>query len=356
MDYLAFQIGDIQGANLQPGEETSLRERRDWLRAGEKLKKALTQTVEVLDGEGVSAAQGVRQALSLLSPLGHVKKELIKEVQSLDETLLRIQESTANLQSLLSRVELNPQELAQVEERLDLIHRLKTRYGATIEEVLSYLEKAQREYEHLEKVQERGKEIEKEIAEAKKEVEKLGQDLSSKRREKAKEMEAQVEATLAQLLMEDCRFMITFRERGEPGPQGLEDVAFFIRPNVGEEAKPLSRVASGGELSRITLAIRRVLSDIEGTPVLVLDEIDAGIGGITAHRVGELLMDLGEQYQVICVTHLPQVARHSHHQLMVEKKRTRGKTLTQVRELTPLEKEEELKRMMGDEVSGGRQG
>jgi len=134
----------------------------------------------------------------------------------------------------------------------------------------------------------------------------------------------------------------------------LEEVAFYIRPNVGEEAKPLNRVASGGELSRITLAIRRVLSDIEGTPVLVLDEIDAGLGGITAHKVGELLMELGGQYQVICVTHLPQVARHSHHQLMVEKKRTGGKTLTQVRELTPLEKEEELKRMMGEEAPLGR--
>jgi len=356
MDYLAFQIKDIQGANLQPGEEESLRERRDWLRAGEKLKEALTQAAEFLDGEGFSAAQGVRQALSLLSPLAQLKRDLTEEVYGLDETLLRIQESAANLQGLLSQVEVNPQELAQVEERLDLLHRLKTRYGNTIKEILTYLEKAQREFEHLEKAQERGEEIEKEIAEARKEVERLGKELSSKRMEKAKEMEAQVEATLAQLLMEDCRFMIAFREREQPAPQGLEEVAFYIRPNVGEEAKPLNRVASGGELSRITLAIRRVLSDIEGTPVLVLDEIDAGLGGITAHKVGELLMELGGQYQVICVTHLPQVARHSHHQLMVEKKRTGGKTLTQVRELTPLEKEEELKRMMGEEAPLGRQG
>jgi len=356
MDYLAFQIRDIQSADLQPGEEASLRERRDWLRAGEKLKEALAQAAEFLDGEGFSAAQGVRQALSLLSPLAQLKRDLAKEVDGLDETLLRIQESAANLQRLLSQVETNPQELAQVEERLDLIHRLKARYGNTIEEILAYLEKAKREFEDLEKVQERGEEIEKEIAEAKEEVERLGKELRSKRIKKAKEMEAQVEATLARLLMEDCRFIIAFKEKEEPGPRGLEEAAFYIRPNIGEEAKPMNRVASGGELSRITLAILKVLSDIGGTPVLVLDEIDTGLGGITAHRVGELLMELGKQYQVICVTHLPQVARYSHHQLVVEKRRIRGKTLTQVRALTPLEKEEELKRMVGGEAVLGRRG
>ncbi len=348
MDYLAFQIRDIQEASPQIGEEEQLREKRNWLREGERLREALSQAALQLDGEETSATHVLRQVLSLISPLGHLNDSLGAEVTRLKEILLQLQESATVLQRLLSQVEVDPHELALVEERLDLLHRLKSRYGATIEDVLNYLKEAEEEYARLEALQASGEEIEGAIRDARGEVEELGRRLSGKRREGAREMEKKVEATLERLLMKDCRFEVVFDEREEPGLQGMESVSFFIRPNVGEEAKPLNRVASGGELSRITLAIHRVLSDIEGTPVLVLDEIDAGIGGVTAHRVGELLAELGNRYQVICVTHLPQVARHSHQQLVVEKTTMAGKTVTHIRELAPSEREEELRRMIGE--------
>ncbi len=348
MDYLAFQIEDIEKATPQPGEDEELRQRREWLRQGERLKEALGRSIQLLDGEGTSVAQGLREVLGLLSPLAPIKGELEKEAAHIEEALIMVQEGCTNLERLLEKVEINPSELTEIEGRLDTLHRLKTRYGNTLEKVLEYLEKAKKEHAFLEEVQERSQELEEEIARAREKVMEAGEKLGRARRTAARKMERRVEETLGQLLMEECRFIVRFRKLPEPGPQGLERVEFFIRPNPGEAPKPLNRVVSGGELSRISLAIRRVLSDIEGIPILILDEIDTGIGGITAHRVGELLQELGERYQVICITHLPQVARHAHWQLAVQKEREGERTVTRIKELPPLEREEELKRMVGE--------
>ena len=350
MDYLAFQIEDIEKTAPKPGEDEELRQRREWLRQGERLKEALAKSTELLDGEGPSVAQGLREVLGLLSPLAPLKKDLEREVAHLEEALIMVQEGCTNLEGLLEKVEINPLELAEVEERLDILHRLKTRYGNTLERVLEYLEEAKKEYTALKATQERSEGLEEDIHRAQEKVLEVGRRLGEARREAAQKMEKRVEETLEQLLMEECRFIVHFRDLPEPEAHGLERVEFFIRPNPGEAPKPLNKVASGGELSRMSLAIRRVLSDIGEIPILILDEIDAGIGGITAHKVGELLKELGERYQVICITHLPQVARHAHWQLAVHKERDRDRTVTRIRELSPSEREEELKRMVGEKT------
>ncbi len=353
MDYLAFQIKDIETASPRPGEEEELRQRRDWLRQGERLKEALARALQLLDQGEISVTGGLRETLGLLSPLAPVKEDLQREVENLEEALILIQEGCSRLETLLDRVEIDPQALAQVEERLDTLHRLKSRYGTTLEAVLEYLQEAKREYAQLEGLQERSQDLAGEIERARERVLALGRELRQARRATAREMEKRVEETLNRLLMEDCTFKVAFRELKEPSPRGLEEVEFHIRPNPGESLKPLNRIASGGELSRISLAIRRVLSDIEEIPVLVLDEIDSGIGGVTAHKVGELLEELGERYQVICVTHLPQVARHAHHQMAVTKVREKTRTVTRIKTLSPKERESEIKRMMGEVPGDG---
>jgi DNA repair protein RecN (Recombination protein N) len=354
IDYLAFQIQDIEKISPLPGEEEDLRRKRDLLRQGERLKEALARAIHLLDGEGISVTQGLRESLGLLSPLAPLSQELEGEVKGLEEALILVQEGVSRLETIQEKVEVDPQALAQVEERLDTLHRLKSRYGPTLEAVLEYLERARKELAHLEAIQERTQDLEKEVEEALERVWTLGRRLGEARREGARRLEKAVEENLARLMMEDCVFQVRFQGLEEPGPHGLEAVEFYIQTNPGEEAKPLNRIASGGELSRISLAIRRVLSDIKKIPVLVLDEIDAGIGGITAQKVGELLAELGERHQVICITHLPQVARHAHHQMAVEKGREGGKTLTTIRALSPSEREMELKRMMGERVDDPR--
>ncbi len=349
MDYLAFQIEDIEKAAPRPGEEEELRQRREWLRQGERLREALTKALHLLDGEGPSVTQGLRDTLGLLAPLAPTSPDLKGETDGLEEALILIQEGCSHLETLLGKVVIDPQALAQVEERLDTLHRLKSRYGPTLEAVLDYLEKAKEELAQLESIQERSKDLEEEIHRAREKALVLGGRLGTARRERAIEMEEKVEETLARLMMEECRFQVRFRKLEGLGPRGLEEAEFFIRPNPGEPLKPLNRVVSGGELSRISLAIRRVLSDIGKIPILVLDEIDAGIGGITAHKVGEMLGELGEIYQVICVTHLPQVARHAHNQLAVFKTREGERTVTRIRALSPGERERELMRMVGEE-------
>jgi len=356
IDYLAFQIKEIEEAHLVKGEDEELRGQREWLRQGEALLEALGRAHRLLDGEGVTAAQEVREALGLLSPFSSLGKGLSQEVARLEEALLLIQETAMALEKMEATVEVDPVQLEEVEKRLDLLHRIKTRYGATIEDVLEYLSEAKKELSSLEGMEERQENIEEEILSYKARLMELGVELGRERRRKARELEKEVEKVLHRLLMEGSRFLVTFKELEELGPNGLEEAEFFVQTNPGELSKPLNRVVSGGELSRISLAIRKVLSDIGEAPILVLDEIDVGIGGVTAHNVGKLLEELGQRYQVICVTHLPQVARHAHHQLAVYKEVVDGRSVTMVKELSSGEREREIKRMMGEDSRRGSAG
>lgn len=347
IDYLSYQIREIEDAHLIPGEEEELRGRRDLLRHAEKLKDALHKGVHLLEEASPSVCSMLRELISSLNPFSSLTSSLKEEMEKLEEALTLLEEGSIALERFSSALDTDPAELEKVEERLDLLHRLKSKYGSSVDEILEYLKETKGEHEALSDIEERRRGLDEEIAIAFSEVKELGERLSKERQKKAIEFERQTENILNELSMQGCRPIVQFHKRETPGPNGIEEVEFLIRPNPGEESRPLRKIASGGELSRITLAIRSVLSDIEKTPILVLDEIDSGIGGVTAQQVGQLLRRLGKDRQIICITHLPQVASHAHHQLAVEKEVEGGRTVTNIRELTEPERQKELLRMMG---------
>jgi DNA repair protein RecN (Recombination protein N) len=369
-DLLSYQLQEIEAAALKPGEEAELRGERDRLANAENLASLAQQAVALLDEgtpEAPAAGDLAGQVVQLMTGVAKIdaqRQGLLEQATTIAEL---VSDLTLELRDYLEGIEFNPRRLEQAEERLDLIHKLQRKYGGTIEAVLAFAENARQELDTIAHATERIGELEKQEHELLEELARRAGFLSSQRQEAARRMEQGVEAELADLSMAGARFAVDFRL--EPDPKGIawangervgfdqtgaDRIEFLIAPNPGEGLKPLVKIASGGETSRLMLALKNVLALADFVPTLIFDEIDQGIGGRVGGIVGEKLWQLGRRHEVLCVTHLPQLAAFSDQHFSVRKLVESGRTTTQVRLLDDPGRLEELALMLGSQSEANR--
>lgn len=348
LDFLQFEINEIEAAALRPGEDEELETAYRLMANGQKIMEALQETGALTGASGYSGAS---------DEIGRAVRAM-NAVSSYDEELRQLGDILADIESLMSdfnrglsdymdQFTFDEQELRRTGERLDLINRLKTKYGNSIEAILQeYDEKIQRleiltNYEaYLDKLQ-------KSYEQSGKELQKTADEISEIRKSYAKQLSSKIKDALVDLNFLDVRFEIQFKETKEPGENGKDEICFMISTNPGLPLKPLGSVASGGELSRIMLAIKAVMADKDAVGTLIFDEIDTGISGRTAQKVSEKMAAIAGSHQILCITHLAQIAAMADRHYIIEKKPANSKTVTNIGLLSEAESIEELARILG---------
>jgi DNA repair protein RecN (Recombination protein N) len=377
VDRLEYQIGEITAARLRSGEEEELKAERTRLSNAEQLMALTNEAYQTLyEGgeEQLSAADLLGQVTRALADLERIDGELAEQKNMAEAIADQVADLAHGLRDYRDSVEYDPERLAWVEERLGLIHDLKRKYGDSIEEVLAFAEAARRELGTISHSEERIEELRAEEERLLHSVGEVAAELSAARRQVGERLAEVVEKELADLGMEKTRFTARLSQsQAEDGvyvppayagdgdgerlacdERGIDRVEFLIAPNVGEELKPLSKVASGGETSRLMLALKTVLSTADATPTLIFDEIDQGIGGRMGGVVGRKLWHLTPAHQVLCVTHLPQIAGYGDAHYKVQKGEKDGRTVTGVQPLSAGQRPEELAQMLGRPSAGTR--
>lgn len=349
LDMLHWQDKEISEANLKPGEDEQLEADIRKLSHAEKIVGSVEESYQLLEGGGGNGL-GVLPALSQvkkdLEEIGRFDDALQNAQKMVEEAYISLQEASYELRDYGESVEFSPERLDQLQSRMDVIYRLCKKYGATLEDVLAHQAKVEQELTEIENYDEDIAALEKEIAALE---EKLGQKadaLTKLRTAAAQDLSSAIEEQLFALGMPKARFHIRVEQAEDYGANGRDDVAMFFSANPGEEEKPLQKVASGGELSRIALAIKTVASSRDSSvPSMVFDEIDTGIGGRTAQMVAERIALVAQYKQVLCITHLPQIACMADAHLYISKRTVEGTTATQIRPLSERERISEIARM-----------
>ncbi len=370
IDLLAYQVNEIQASYLQPGEEESLLLERQRLTHAEQIISSLQSSRMALSGEEgdlPGAGDLLGEAAHQMGKVAPFDSEIAQMAEQADLLVEQAHELSVALLSYLEGVEYSPARLAEVEERLALLHNLKRKYGDTIEDVIAFGEEAAAKLAALQNADEQIDHLEAEEVQLLTEIGRLGAAMSQRRREAGEQLSQQVEAELDALRMGDTRFAVAIRqiETADGAPvgerrlafdaTGLDRVEFMVATNPGEPLRPLSRVASGGETARLMLALKTVLSRVDEVPILIFDEIDVGIGGRVGRVVGEKLWRVAQNHQVLCVTHLPQLAAFGDVHLQVEKESRGGRMTTGVRFLHGEERLTELSAMLGSNSITGQQ-
>ena len=352
VDTLNYQIQELERAQLKAGEDEELSARRTLLRSAGKLMEAVQSAEFALSGDEdrdgacslIAQAEGEVQGVSSISPeLGELSEKL---------TALRCAADDAadTLRDLSRSFDFSPGELDQVEERLDLLYRLRKKYGPTVEDMLAYLDRCRKELDQIQYADDTLARLEKDLKKAQKEAARRGERLSQARREAAGALQARVQEELRQLDMPKVQFQTEFTPKGgEAGMDetGLDEVQFLMSANLGEALKPIQKVASGGELARIMLALKNVLAEGDQIGTLVFDEVDTGVSGRAAQKVAEKMAQVARGKQVLCVTHLPQIAAMADTHFSVQKGEREGRTYTRLERLDRSQRREELARLIG---------
>ena len=348
VETLTFQIEEIRAANLVPGEEAQLKERRKVLQNAEKLSDALRMADEALYGGDSSdgAAGLLSNAEHELSRVSAISADMESLHQKISDLMYSVQDAADELRAMRDDLSYSEGELEEIEERLDAIHKLKRKYGASVEDVLAYLEASEQRLDEIEFASDRIETLKKREAELQKQTIRQGKLLREKRLSAAQAMESRICDELRQLDMPKIRFVCEFTPQ-QPMQTGLDSVRFLMSANVGENLKPLSKVASGGELARIMLAMKQVLAQQDGVPTLIFDEVDAGVSGRAAQKVAYKLWTVSKGRQVLCVTHLPQIAAMADAEYTVEKRVENERTYTSVLHLDNAGRKQELARLIG---------
>ena len=352
VDTLNYQIRELERAELRVGEDEELYARRTLLRGAGKLMEAVQGAQFALSGNEDSPG-----ACDLIGEAEGAVRSVAKYGARLEElgdklTALRYAADDAAelLRDLEGELDFSPDELDRLESRLDVIYRLKKKYGPTVADMLDYLERCRRELEQIQDADDTIQKLEKELEGARAEAGRRGEALSKARQQAARELQSRVQEELRQLDMPKVRFQVEFAPvSGEDGMDetGLDQVQFLMSANVGEGLRPIQKVASGGELARIMLALKNVLAEDDGIGTLVFDEVDTGVSGRAAQKVAEKMADVARQKQVLCVTHLPQIAAMADTHFSVEKGERDGRTYTNVERLDREGRREELARLVG---------
>lgn len=352
VDTLTYQIGELERADLKVGEDEELDERRKLLRSAGKLMDAVQEAEYALAGseDSQGACDLIAQAEGAVGRVSRLTEPLADLGERLSALRCAADDAAECLRDMSRELDFSPGELDQIEGRLDVIYRLKKKYGSTVAEMLDYLERCRQELEQIQDADDTivylNAELEKERAYAREK----GEALTAARKKAAAKLQKRVQEELRQLDMPKVRFETEFLpSEGEDGmdASGMDKVQFLMSANVGEALKPIQKVASGGELARIMLALKNVLAEDDGIGSLVFDEVDTGVSGRAAQKVAEKMADVARHKQVLCVTHLPQIAAMADAHFSVEKGERDGRTYTRVERLSQDGREEELSRLIG---------
>lgn len=347
LDFLRFEVSEIEEAMLKEGEDEELETTFKRMENGRKIAESTGTAYAYTGGEAGSASENLSRAIRVLSSVSELDDtagNLYRQLMEIDSLLNDFNHDMADYQESL---EFSEEEYAATTERLNEINRLKIKYGTNIQGILSYCEEQQEKIQKLEDYENYIAGLKAELEKKEQKLIKVTKKLTEIRKEQAVIMEKAISEGLADLNFEDVKFSISFKQADSYSANGSDDVEFMISLNPGQPVRPLVEVASGGELSRIMLVIKSVMADRDEIPTLIFDEIDVGISGRTAQKVSEKMALIGRKHQVICITHLAQIAAMADHHFMIEKNVSEGQTKTSIRELGVEESTDELARILG---------
>ena len=356
MDTLTYQIEELEGAQLKEGEDEELSQRREVLRNAERLTDAVDGAWQALTGgeDGEGAVSLLMEAENHLAQGGRYSGDLRELSERAAQLRCDADDLAELVRDLRGTLDFYPGELDEIEERLDRLYRLKKKYGGTVAEMLAYLENCRRELDDIQFSEDRIARLDKELERALAEAVKQGKKLSAVRLQAAEELAQRIQSELKALDMPKVRFQVEFAPKDCPDGMdatGMDTVRFLMSANLGEALKPINKIASGGELSRIMLALKNVLAETEQVSTLIFDEVDTGVSGRAAVKVARKLFEVSRGRQVLCVTHLPQIAAMGDVHFSVEKGERDGRTFTQVERLDRSQRREELARLSGGQAT-----
>ena len=348
MDTLRYQIDELERAGLKSGEEEELLSRRNFLRNSEKFISAVEGAHFSLHGDdgGYGALALVRQAQDYLAPIRMLDDAYAQLHDRFDQLYSELYDLAETISDKRDAFDFSPNELDEVEGRLDQLYRLKKKYGPTVEEMIDYLAACRSEMEAIEYADDTLLQLERQLQKTRKAAVAAAKTLSDARKEAASRLEQQILTELQQLDMGKIRFSVAFEEQ-ELTENGMDSVRFLMSANLGEELRPIHKIASGGELARIMLAMKNVLSEQDQVGTMVFDEVDTGVSGRAAQRVAEKMAHISRKKQVLCVTHLPQLAAMADTHYSVEKGEANGRTYTRVLQLDRAQRKGEIARLTG---------
>ncbi|WP_172931335.1 DNA repair protein RecN [Streptococcus sp. 10824] len=351
IEMLEFQMAEIEAANLQAGEDLSLNQERDKLLNHKNIADTLTNAYSMLDNEDFSSLANVRSAMNDMESVEEYDPEYREISSSLSETYYVLEDISKRLEAIIEDLDFDGNRLMQVENRLDLLHTITRKYGGTVDDVLLYFAKIREEYNLLTGNNLSSEDMEAELKKLEVNLVDLAGQLASARHDLAQQLEAEIKQELQDLYMEKAQFQVRF-SKGKFSREGNEMVEFYISTNPGEDFKPLVKVASGGELSRLMLAIKSAFSHKEGKTSIVFDEVDTGVSGRVAQAIAQKIHKIGQHGQVLAISHLPQVIAIADYQFFIEKISNDHSTVSTVRLLTVEERVEEVAKMLaGDDVT-----
>ena len=347
LSLLQYEFDEIENAELKLGEEEELEEKRKFFMNSEKIGKSLNQA-DLSLGEG--AIDKINEAIRAIEKISDLDKKYEDTLNNLKSIYYEVQELSRDISSLNSDMYFDENERNEVEERLDLIYSLKRKYGNTVEEILEYKDKIEKEIDRINNLDEYNNKLKQELKQVETKMQNLADKMHEIRATNAKILDGKINKELADLEMPNSKF-VTHINQVEFNKNGTDEVEYYISTNIGENEKELAKIASGGEMSRIMLAIKTVLANTDSTPVLIFDEIDTGISGKAAKSVGEKLKLIGKSHQVLCITHQPSIAAKGDENFYISKTSKEGRTFTQVKKLNEEEVINEVARISNGEIT-----
>lgn len=338
-DFMAFEFEEIKKANPIAGEDEALEEQINLLQNSEMIYENLAGAYELANGEESAALSGIKKSMDRIGEIQEYSGELSEIYQQMQDSYYVLEELCSQIREIRDRTVFSPEELDQAISRLEVLNALKRKHNSSLEEIIAYGKELETRLHQVENIDESKAALTKRLKACEQDLKVASKELSTLRKEAAKELEGKILSELSELNFKDAQLVIEFKENKEYTDSGIDLVEFMISTNKGEKLKPLSKIASGGEMSRIMLAFKKIVGDYDEIPTMIFDEIDTGISGITASIVGRKLKQIAENHQIICITHLPQIAAFGDHNYKIFKESDDTNTYTTV---VPLKKEEEI--------------
>ncbi|MBC2576489.1 DNA repair protein RecN [Peptostreptococcus canis] len=348
-DLLKFQINEISAANLSKSEFDELKKQRDIVANSEKIFNSLSEVYELIHNGQINSEDNVGKSFSLLSDIIKYDEKISEISESTEKVMYELQEISLNIRNYLDRIDFEPHILNEIEARMDVINTLRRKYGNTIDEILKYHQEMLERLDNIDNREERIENLKKELNIKKKELEIVGKKLSETRKKIASDLERSLLLELSSLNMKNTKFKVNFKKT-DYNENGCDDIEFFVSFNLGEDLNPLNKIASGGEMSRFMLAFKSILSNLDKIDTLIFDEIDSGISGRAAQIVGEKLSAISNNKQIICITHLPQIASFADHHYHIEKNVEKNRTNTSITLLDDKVRTNEIARLISGKI------
>lgn len=352
LDMLNFQVKEIEEAGLKINEEDELVEEKNKLDNFQAIHDALELSYQILSGEKIDVVGNLGNAMNELSDVSDLSENLQEINTKISDAFYSLEDAARDISDELDSMEWNRERLNEIEERLELIHQLKRKYGDTIEDILHYHSRIEKELREMENAEQNSEKQERQLSEALEKVKELAIKLSKQRKKSAKKLEKMIHEQLSALYMDKAVFEVKCLNNSKLYSKGIDKVEFYIQTNPGEEMGPLAKIASGGELSRIMLALKTIFSQKMGVTSIIFDEVDTGVSGRVAQAIAEKISQISNNSQVLCITHLPQVAAIADNHYYISKSVNDGRTETSLKELDEKQKIREIARMLsGSEIT-----